>query len=76
LENREELIQERIMAEECAEMIQLDGLFNKQEAFNKMKGFKKIPCPFYRLEREKRIVYAFEGIKCPTIKDTENNKKY
>jgi hypothetical protein len=54
----------------------MGGLFNKQEAFNKMKDFKKIPCPFYRLEREKRIVHAFEGIKCPTIKETENNKKY
>lgn len=52
----------------------MGGFFNKQEALNKMKDFKKIPCPFYRLEREKRIVYAFEGIKCPTIKDTKNNK--
>jgi len=52
----------------------MGGLFNKQEAFNKMKDFKKIPCPFFRIEREKRIVYAFEGIKCPTIKDTKNNK--
>ncbi len=47
----------------------LDGLFNRQEALNKMKDFKKIPCPVNRLEREKRIVYAFEGIKCPTVKE-------
>jgi hypothetical protein len=44
----------------------LDKLFNRQEALNKMKDFKKIPCPVNRLEKEKRIVYAFEGIKCPT----------
>src|SRR3972149_1737412 len=47
----------------------LDKLFNRQEALNKMKDFKKIPCPVNRLEKEKRIVYAFEGIKCPTEKD-------
>lgn len=52
----------------------MSGLFNRQEALNKMKDFKKIPCPFYRLEREKRIIYAFEGIKCPTTKDSKNNK--
>ena len=47
----------------------LGELFNQQEALNKMKDFKKIPCPVNRLEKEKRIVYAFEGIKCPTVKD-------
>jgi hypothetical protein len=44
------------------------GLFNRQEALNLMKDFKKIPCPANRQEKEKRIVYAFEGIKCPTNK--------
>ena len=43
----------------------MGGFFNKQEALNIMKDFKKIPCPFNGLEREKRIIYAFEGIKCP-----------
>jgi hypothetical protein len=46
----------------------LSELFNRGEALNKMKDFKKIPCPANRLEKEKRIVYAFEGIKCPTEK--------
>lgn len=46
----------------------LDKLFNRQEALNKMKDFKKIPCPANRVEKEKRIVYAFEGIKCPSEK--------
>lgn len=44
-------------------------LFNREDALNKMKDFKKIPCPSNRLEKEKRIVYAFEGIKCPTVKE-------
>lgn len=44
----------------------LSEFFNREEALNKMKDFKKIPCPANRLEKEKRIVYAFEGIKCPT----------
>lgn len=44
----------------------LSGLFNRQEAINFIKDLKKIPCPVNRLEKEKRIIYAFEGIKCPT----------
>jgi hypothetical protein len=46
----------------------LNGLFSRQEAVELMKDFKKIPCPEKRLEKEKRIIYAFEGIKCPTPK--------
>jgi len=49
----------------------MDDLFNRQEALNRMKDFKKIPCPSNRLEKEKRIVYAFEGIKCPTTKNSK-----
>lgn len=49
----------------------LSELFNHQEALNKMKDFRKIPCPVNRLEKEKRIVYAFESIKCPTVKDSK-----
>jgi len=45
------------------------GLFNRQEALNLTKDFQKIPCPADRQEKEKRIVYAFEGIKCPTKKE-------
>jgi hypothetical protein len=48
----------------------LSKLFNREEALNKMEDFKKIPCPANRVEKEKRIVYAFEGIKCPTTKDS------
>ena len=47
----------------------MNELFNREEALNKIKDFKKIPCPANRLEKEKRIVYAFEGIKCPTVKE-------
>lgn len=47
----------------------IKGLFNRQEASNLIKDFKKIPCPAKILEKEKRIVYAFEGIKCPTKKE-------
>jgi len=45
----------------------IDGIFQKQEAIELMNNFKKIPCPAKRLEKEKRIIYAFEGIKCPTV---------
>jgi hypothetical protein len=38
--------------------------FTRQEAEELMKNFKKIQCPEKRSEREKRIIYAFEGIKC------------
>ncbi len=47
----------------------LKGLFNRQEALNLMDDFKKIPCSANRIEKEKRIIYAFEGIKCPTVKE-------
>jgi len=33
-----------------------------------MKNFQRIPCPENRIEKEKRIIYAFEGIKCPSDK--------
>jgi hypothetical protein len=42
-------------------------LFTRGQALEKMKDFQKIPCPAKRLEREKSIVHAFEGIKCPVI---------
>lgn len=43
-------------------------LFTRQEADSLMKNFQRIPCPEKRLEKEKRIIYAFEGIKCPSDK--------
>jgi hypothetical protein len=46
----------------------IDGIPNRQEAEKQMMDFKKISCPEKRLEKEKRIIYAFEGIKCPTAK--------
>jgi hypothetical protein len=46
----------------------INGLPTRQEAVEQMKDFKKVPCPEKRLEKEKRIIYAFEGIKCPTAK--------
>jgi hypothetical protein len=49
----------------------LAQLLNREEAMDKMKDFKKIPCPANRLEKEKRIVYAFESIKCPTVKNSK-----
>ena len=48
----------------------LDQISNREEALNKMKDFNRIPCPANRLEKEKRIVYAFESIKCPNTKDS------
>ena len=46
----------------------IKGLFERKDAIDKLKDFKKIPCPANRLEKEKRIMYAFESIKCPTAK--------
>jgi hypothetical protein len=46
----------------------MQDFYDRQEALNILKDFKPVPCPEKRLEREKRIIYAFEDIKCPTIK--------
>jgi hypothetical protein len=40
--------------------------FTRQEADRLMKNFQRIPCPENRIEKEKRIIYTFEGIKCPS----------
>ncbi|HMK48459.1 MAG TPA: type I restriction enzyme HsdR N-terminal domain-containing protein [Thermodesulfovibrionales bacterium] len=40
-------------------------LFSREEALKRIEGFEKTPFPKEKSEREKRIVYAFEGIKCP-----------
>jgi len=41
----------------------IQEFFTRQEAASLMKNFQKIPCPGKRIEKEKRIIYAFEGIK-------------
>jgi hypothetical protein len=46
----------------------MQTFYNRTEALNILKDFKPVPCPEKRLEREKRIIYAFEDIKCPTLK--------
>ena len=46
----------------------MEVFYNRQEAIKIMNDFKKIPCTDKRLEKGKRIIYAFEGIKCPTTK--------
>jgi CRISPR/Cas system endoribonuclease Cas6 (RAMP superfamily) len=38
-------------------------LFTRHAAMNLMRNFQKIPCPEKKREKEKRIIYAFEGIK-------------
>ena len=42
--------------------------FTRWEADSLMKNFQRIPCPENRIEKEKRIIYTFEGIKCPSEK--------
>ncbi len=44
---------------------------SKEGLLNSIKELKKIPFPSEKLEREKRIVYAFEGVKCE-IKQKSN----
>lgn len=46
----------------------IDNCFTREQAIELMNGFQKVPCPENRFEKEKRIIYAFEGIKCPTVK--------
>jgi hypothetical protein len=46
----------------------MENFYTRQQAIIIMKEFKKIPCPDKKLEREKRIIHAFEDIKCPTFK--------
>ncbi len=43
----------------------IHDLFSKQQAVDLLKDFQKIPCAAEKIVKEKRIVYAFEGIKCP-----------
>jgi hypothetical protein len=43
----------------------IHDLPGKQQAIDLLKDFKKISCPAEKIAKEKRIVYAFEGIKCP-----------
>lgn len=47
----------------------MEDLFAREKALNFIKDFKKIQCPEKRLEREKRIIYAFEYVKCPTVRE-------
>jgi len=48
-----------------------DRLFNRKEAMDIIRDFNKIGRSGRNLEKEKRIIYAFENIKCPS---TEQNK--
>ena len=41
----------------------VDQLFNRKESINRIKNFKKIIHPEKNLEKEKKIIYAFENIK-------------
>jgi hypothetical protein len=42
----------------------LQDIPSKEGLLNSTRVLKKIPFPSEKLEREKRIVYAFEGVKC------------
>jgi hypothetical protein len=46
----------------------LSELFNRETALTLIKDYKRISYNPERLEREKRIIYAFEAIKCPVVK--------
>jgi hypothetical protein len=46
----------------------IDDLPNRREAADLMKNFTKKPYSQESLERERRIIYAFEGIKCQPAK--------
>ena len=42
----------------------IDGLFSHKESMDIIKNFRKVSRPEKSLEKEKRIIYAFENIKC------------
>jgi Type I restriction enzyme R protein N terminus (HSDR_N) len=50
----------------------IESIFNRQDALKIMEGFKKVPYPAGKIERERRIIYAFEGIKCPVVNKKAN----
>lgn len=43
----------------------IKDFYTRQEATDFLKDFEKVPCPERTLEKAKRIIYAFEDIKCP-----------
>lgn len=45
----------------------IEDIPSKDDLLRFLRGFRKIPFPPDKLEREKRIVYAFEGVKCSVI---------
>ncbi len=49
----------------------IEEIFSRDEALRRLRDFKKIPYPTKRIEKERRIIYAFEGIKCPTFNPKE-----
>ena len=50
----------------------MKSLFTRQEAMKIIEGIKKIPYPAEKIDRERRIIYAFEGIKCPVVNEKKN----
>jgi hypothetical protein len=47
------------------------SLFARQDAIKILENFQKVPYPAEKIERERRIIYAFEGIKCPPVNEKE-----
>jgi hypothetical protein len=50
----------------------MKSLFPRQEALKIMEGFNKVPYSAEKIDRERRIIYAFEGIKCPIVNEKTN----
>lgn len=46
----------------------IQELITRQEALSLKKDFQKIPFPDKKREKETRIIYAFEDIKCRPVK--------
>jgi len=46
-------------------------LFDRSEALDIIRDFKKIDRSEKSLEKERRIIYAFESIKCPSLEKEE-----
>lgn len=48
-------------------LLSVDDLFTRHEAVALLKNFHRVPCPEKSIEKERRIIYAFEGIKCQPV---------
>ncbi len=60
------------IANNSSRIVPIDGIFDREEALHLLKNWEKVPCPEKNREKERRIIYAFEGIKCQPAQPEES----